>query len=97
MPQYYLFLILIVIIITVIIYQSFNYLKLRKEAFTQQEVINGEVSIDSSNIFIDIGKKTENDTLIKSNNTLYIKDSIRFSGNLVMDESFFKKIKSFSE
>ena len=51
MPQYYLFLILIVIIITVIIYQSFNYLKLRKEAFTQQEVINGEVSIDSSNIF----------------------------------------------
>lgn len=96
MNQFYLFIILFTITCVILLYQAYTF-----EGFVNREKINGTVSLDSNDIFIDIGKKTGDDAILKSNNTLYVKDKINFNSFGVnldsIDEELFKKIKSFSE
>lgn len=97
MNQFYLFIVLLTITFVILVYQSYTF-----EGFVNKEQIDGILSLDSNNIFIDVGKKTADDSILKSNNTLYVKDKINFNfwwfpWRISLDEELFKKIKSFSE
>ena len=92
MNQFYLFIVLFTITCIILLYQASKF-----EGFVNRERINGIIALDSDKIFIDIGKKTGNDSMLKSNNTLYVKDKIKFINGDYIDEELFKKIKSFSE
>lgn len=92
MNHFYLFIFLFIITCIILFYQASAF-----EGFVTIEKIDGIISLDSENIFIDVGKKTADDAILKSNNTLYVKDKINFGGNDYIDEELFKKIKSFSE